>query len=114
MLISVFILSVTVVFVTLMTGTIAVSRDSAHAHSAFRIANNKLDELRAGGYAALPSGGPFSDPGLVDLPQGSASTTITVWNGETKKVVASVSWLGAGSTTRAVSLTTLITETGGL
>jgi len=114
MLISVFILSITVAFVTVMAGTIAVSRDSAFVHNAFRIADNKLDELRAGGYAALPASGPFNDPGLADLPQGSASTTITVWNAQTKKVTADVSWQSADGAQRAVSLTTLITESGGL
>lgn len=107
-------MSVGIVFVTLVTGTMKVTRDSAFENSAFHIADNKLNELRALGYAALPASGAFSDPQLVGLPQGAASTTVTTWNAKTKHVVVGVSWLGTGSTTRMVSLTTLMTESGGL
>ncbi|MEK7144531.1 MAG: prepilin-type N-terminal cleavage/methylation domain-containing protein [Patescibacteria group bacterium] len=112
--VALFIMSVGVVFATMVTGTMKVTRDSAFENSAFHIADNKLNELRALGYAALPEDGIFSDPQLASLPQGTASTTITVWNAKTKQVVIGVSWLGTGSTTRIVSLTTLITESGGL
>lgn len=114
MLIALFILSVTVAFVTVVMGTIKFTRDIAYENSAFRIAHSKIDELRAGGYATLPVGGTFSDPGLANLPQGMASTSITDWNAKTKQVGAGVSWLGADARTQVVSLTTLITESGGL
>lgn len=114
MLISILILSVTVAFVTIVIGTIKVSRDAAYENAAFRIADNKLDEFRAAGYGALPAGGAFSDPELASLPEGTASTSISDWNAETKQVVAGVSWRDADGRIRSVSLTTLITETGGL
>lgn len=106
-------MSVAAVFVMIVVGTIKVTRDGAYENSAFRIADSKLDELRAGGYASLPESGPFSYPELVSLPQGAASTTVIVWNAKTKQVVVGVSWQGQDST-RYVSLTTLITEVGGL
>ena len=114
MLVALFIMSVTVAFVTIVVGTIKVTRDATYENIAFRIADTKLDELRAGGYAALPANGSFSDPDLASLPQGSASTSVAVLNAKTKQVAAGVSWQGADNRTRSVSLTTLITQTGGL
>ncbi len=114
MLVALFVMSVAVAFVTVVIGTIKVTRDSAYENIAFRIADNKLDELRAGGYGALPVNGPFSVPELSNLPQGVASTSVTSWNAKTKQVVAGVSWQGQSGLARFVSLTTLITESGGL
>lgn len=98
----------------MVIGTIKVTRDSTFENVAFRIADSKLNELRAGGYATLPTSGPFSDSQLTALPQGLASTTVTDWNAKTKQVVIGVSWFGADSTTHYVSLVTLVTESGGL
>lgn len=114
MLLALLILSVAVVFVVLVVSTVTVTRDAAYESIAFRIADAKLNELRAAGYAALPSDGPFSDPQLADMPSGAASTTVTVWNVEIKKVVAGVSWQEAGSAVQYISLTTLIAQSGGL
>lgn len=114
MLVALFIMSVTAAFVTIVTGTIKVTRDATYENAAFRIADNKLDELRAGGYAALPVSGSFSDPALAALPQGVASTSITNLNAKTKRVSAGVSWQGADGLAKFVSLATFITESGGL
>lgn len=114
MLIAVFIMSMAAGFVTIVTGSIKVTRDSAFESVAFRVAGTKLDELRAGGYEALPAEGSFSVPELDGLPQGAASTSIADLNADTKRVMAGVSWRGADDTERVVSLTTLITRTGGL
>ncbi len=114
MLVALFIMSVTVAFVVIIAGTISVIRDSKYENIAFRIADSKLDELRALGYAALPVSGSFSAPELANLPQGTASTSVTAWNTKTKQVVAGVSWQSQGGLVRFVSLTTRITETGGL
>jgi len=113
-LVALFIVSVAIVFVSVAVGTTKVSRDSTYENFAFRIANNKLDELRAVGYAMLPESGFFTDPGLAALPQGVASTSVTNWNAKTKKVVTSVSWTGTDGLADYVSMTTLITESGGL
>lgn len=114
MLVALFIMSVTIVFVTIVIGTIKGTRDVTHENVAFRIADSKLDELRALGYATLPASGPFSVPELGNLPQGVASTSITDWNAKTKQIVAGVSWQGVDGLMHFVSLTTLITESGGL
>lgn len=112
--VALFILSVVVVFATVVVSTAKVVRDAALENSAFRIAENKLNELRALGYAALPASGPFSDPELAGLPNASASTTIDDWNAKTKQVKTGVSWVGTDGSSRFISLTTLVTEAGGL
>lgn len=114
MLVTLFVLSVGVVIVAIAVGTTGTTRDSAYENIAFHIAESKLDELRAAGYSTLPASGPFSDSQLASLPQGSASTTVTTWNAKTKRVATGVAWRGATGATRYVSLTTLITEVGGL
>ncbi len=114
MLVALFIMSVTAAFVTVVITSTTFTRDIAYENNAFRIANSKLDELRALGYAALPPSGAFYDQGLANMPQGVASTSVTVWNEKTKEVRTSVSWLGASGLPRFVSLTTLVTEVGGL
>ncbi|MDO8593746.1 MAG: type II secretion system protein [bacterium] len=114
MLVSLLIISVAVAFSTIIIGTIKVTRDSAYENVALRIADSKLDELRAGGYATLPSDGEFSSPELMNIPQGFASTSVTALNEKTKKVTAGVSWRDANGLERYISLTTLVTESGGL
>lgn len=114
MLIALAVMSATVAFIGVIAGAVKLTRDSAYESAAFRIAAGKLSELRALGYAALPAEGAFSDPALAALPQGAASTSIADWNAATKRVSAGVSWAGADGSPRVVSLTTLITESGGL
>jgi prepilin-type N-terminal cleavage/methylation domain-containing protein len=82
---------------------------------ALRVANNKIEELRAGGYSALPSTGSFSDAQLNDLPNVSASMAITDFNDDTKQVVITIQWQDPPSVSlKTVSLATLVTKTGGL
>lgn len=82
---------------------------------ALRVANNKLEELRAGGYDALPLSGTFSDSQLNDLSSCTATMTITDLNATTKTVVITIAWQQPpGTPVRNISLTTLITKTGGL
>ncbi len=114
MLVALATMSAAVAFVSIIAGTIKITRDSTYETIAFRIAAGKLSELRTLGYAALPAEGAFSDPALTSLPQGTASTSIADWNAATKRVSAGVSWAGADGASRVVSLTTLVTESGGL
>ncbi len=81
---------------------------------ALRIARNELEVLRAAGYDALPTSGPFTDTLLSSLAEGAASVAVADFNAKTKRVDVSVSWRGAGPALRGVSLTTLITQDGGL
>ena len=94
--------------------TASLTTESRHQDTALRIAQQEMENLRATGYAALPASGTFSDPLLSDLPSGSASTTVSVYNAKTKRVVVQVAWLEKGTSLRLVSLATLITEVGGL
>ncbi len=114
MLIALLIMSVAIALTTFVVGAVKSSRDSTYESVASRVADSKLNELRAGGYAALPASGSFSDPALSSLPQGAASTTVSSWNSKTKQVTTGVSWRGSDGSTRYVSFTTLVTETGGL
>lgn len=107
-------MSVAIVFATIVVNTMKTTRDSGYEAVAFRIAGSKLSELRAGGYAALPASGAFSDQQLSDIPQGQASTTVSDLNAKTKQVMTGVSWQGADGKLHYVSMTTLITQTGGL
>ena len=82
---------------------------------ALKIATSKLEELRAGGYAALPVSGSFSDSTLSQLPSGSGAVSVTAFNAATKQVIVTVTWREQGrATDSTITLTSLITETGGL
>jgi len=81
---------------------------------AVKIVRNKIESLRAMGYTALPQSGSFTDTLLTSLASSSASVTITNFNAKTKQADVLVFWRGIGTTTRSVSLTTLITENSSL
>jgi hypothetical protein len=91
-------------------------RTSKNQGIALAIARNELESLRAGGYAALPPSGSFFNA-LVDTlpPQATTTRTVSVYNEKTKQITASVVWKDPGlAASSTVSLSTLITETGGL
>lgn len=94
--------------------TLSVTRNLSYDDVALRIANAELESLRTGGYGALPASDSFASPLLSELPDGSASTSITALNAKTKQVIVQVGWLQAGQVPRTLELATLITETGGL
>lgn len=81
---------------------------------ALKIARNEIEILRAGGYAALPANGPFTDTLLSSLTGSTAAVAISDFNAQTKQATVDVSWQGTGLTARSVSLTTLITQNCGL
>lgn len=82
---------------------------------ALTIVRNELEILRAGGYATLPPSGSFSNNLLSTIPSATTTLTVSTYNAATKQVTASVIWREPGaSTSSTVSLTTLITHTGGL
>lgn len=98
-----------------MLGTFRLTRTTAHQSIALRIAQNELEQLRAGGYAALPGSGAFASEQLSSLPSGGTGTiTVSTYNAKTKQVVVAVAWRELDQATSTVSLATLITETGGL
>jgi prepilin-type N-terminal cleavage/methylation domain-containing protein len=77
---------------------------------ALKIVHNKIESLRSLGYDALPGNGSFSDTFLASLNSATGTMAFTNFNAKTKQAVVTVSWTGAASTTRSVSLTTLITQ----
>jgi len=112
--VSIFIIGIITVASTMLLRAAQVNRVTQNEDLALKIANNEVGILRAGGYAALPASGPFSNSLLLSLPSGTATVTISSYNAKTKEADVSVSWLGPDNVTRTVALTTLITETGGL
>lgn len=113
MIVALVILSAATAMVTVVMAMAKNVHDIGFENIAFHIAENKMNELRAGGYATLPSSGTFTDPQLSIIPQGQASTTVSVWNAKTKQVLVGVSWVGTIGA-QYTSLTTLVTQSGGL
>ena len=80
---------------------------------ALKIAVNEIEGMRALGYTSLPTSGPFPNDLLASLPSGSGDIAISDFNIDTKKIIATVSWVERG-VQKSVSLSTLITKVGGL
>lgn len=114
--VSIFIVGVMLLLLQALLQSGALIRMSKHQSIALSIAQNKLESLRADGYTTLPSSGTFSDSLISTLPIAATTTlTVSVYNAETKQVSVSVVWQDPGSAASStVSLSTLITETGGL
>jgi len=104
--------------VALYTGvlyTLALTRTSDYKATALRIAQDKLAQLRADGYGALPATGTFADARFSQLPAGATSTlTVTTVNAQVKRIVAGVSWRERERPTSTVSVSTLLIQNGGL
>ncbi|MBI3572229.1 type II secretion system protein [Candidatus Kaiserbacteria bacterium] len=113
--ITLFIVGVTLVLLQTVPRNLTLVRLAKDQDIALRIVDSELEVLRAGGYAALPASGSFSASQLALLPSGSGSLAVSDFNTKTKQVVATVSWQEPSrSTLSSVSLTTLITQVGGL
>jgi len=115
-LVSIFLVGIMFVIFQSVLNTSVFVRTSKNQGIALSIVRNKLEGLRASGYAALPSSGSFSDTLMSTLPPAATTTlTVTAYNAKVKQVAVSVVWRDAGSTASStVSLTTLIAQTGGL
>ena len=81
---------------------------------ALKIARHEIVSLRTSGYDALPLTGPFADTLLDSLSAGAGTVTVSDFNAKTKQVTVSVMWMGDGSISRSVVLTTLVVQAGGL
>ena len=113
--ITIFIIGMVLVLYIAAVNTIRLVKTVKDQGMALRIAGNKMEELRAGSYDNLPSSGSFSDSQLASLPNGSATMSITDFHTSTKQVLVTVEWREPShQSARNVSLTTLITKTGGL
>lgn len=114
--VSIFIMSVMLLMLQSIIRSNVLVQTSKNQSIALSIARNKIESLRIDGYAALPASGSFSDSLLSTLPLAATTTlTVTIYNARTKLVSTSVLWRDRGSTSSStVSLSTLLTETGGL
>ncbi len=115
-MVAVLIVGVMLLLLEAVTRSGTLVRISKNQGIALSIARNKLESLRIVGYSAVPISGSFTDSLMSTLPP-YATTTLYVseYNEETKQVTVSVIWRDPGSTASStVSLSTLITETGGL
>lgn len=114
--VSIFIVGVILFLLQALIQSGVLLRISKSQSIALSIVQNKLESLRTNGYVALPPSGTFSDNLVSTLPQAATTTlTVSVYNAQTKQISASVVWRDPGTTASStVSLSTLITETGGL
>jgi len=115
-IVAIFIMSVMLLLLQAVVRSNVLVRSSKNQGIALSIARNELEILRNGGYAALPQSGSFQDILLNSLPQAATTTlAISTYNAKTKQVSVSVIWLEPGlNASSTVSLSTLITQTGGL
>lgn len=113
-LITIFVVGVLVALYGVGVMTTSLTREAAHQDIALHAASQQLESLRMGGYAALPASGSFSNTQITQLPSGSGAMTVSALNAKTKQVVVTVSWQEGSRGSRSVSLSTYITETGGL
>ena len=75
-IVSIFIIGVMLLLLQAVIRSGVLVRTSKNQNIALAIARNEIENLRASGYAALPSSGSFSDALLSTLP--SATTTLAV------------------------------------
>ncbi len=113
-LVSVFVFGSVVILLVGVFNLTLLTRLARQEDIALKIADHKLEELRNDGYAGLPASGSFSDSLLSSLPNSTASTSISDFNAKVKQVIVQVGWQAPSGSTRVMSLTTLITQSGGL
>lgn len=115
-IVSIFIIGVMLILLQAVIRSGTLVRNSKNQGIALAIARNKIENLRLGGYSYIPSGGSFYDPLLDSLPRAATTTlSVSAYNAKTKQVSISIIWLDSGyAASSTVSLSTLITQTGGL
>lgn len=115
-IVAIFIMSVMLLLLQAVVRSNVLVRNSKNQGIALTIARNELESLRSGGYETLPSSSSFPDTLLSALPQAATTTlVVSTYNAKTKQVTVGVIWLEPGFTASStVSLSTLITQTGGL
>lgn len=96
-----------------LVGTTPLLRANSDEVIALSVARSKLESVRSAGYTAATTSS-WSDARLTALPSATTSLTVSTYNAKVKKVDALVSWRDAGQSTRSVTLSTLLAQTGGL
>lgn len=79
---------------------------------ATKVASSEVERLRTSNYSSVVNGS-VSDPDLSKLPQGTATRTITIIDGDPhiKEVIVTVTWVQSG-VTKTFQLGTIIYEYG--
>jgi len=105
--VSLFMVSVLLVFYVSALGTVAMSRKLRNENYAYHVANTQMETLRATAFASLPSSGTISNSLLSLLPSGAGSFTVGNYPGynNMKEIVVTVTWNDGLS--RSVVLKTL-------
>lgn len=113
--VSIFFVGIALIILQSIIRSGTLVRTSKDEGVALSIVSDEIEKLRMNGYALLPPSGSFSNSLVGTLPSATTTLMISAYNTETDQVTASVLWqepsLVASST---VSLSTLITRTGGL
>lgn len=113
--ITIFVVGVLLLLFQAVLQTSVLVRTTKSQGIALTIVRNELELLRIGGYAAVPPSGSFSNSLLSSIPSATTTLTVSDYNSTTKQVTAKVIWTETGAPTPSiVSLSTLITQTGGL
>lgn len=99
------------------SGSLVSSRNSNLQTVASKIASRQIENLKKGGFAALPANGTtsLSDPDLSKLPASSESQTISdvSWgDGNIKQVTIEVDWQQSNNVNKSIKLETLLTKNG--
>lgn len=113
-LVSIGILGAIIGIYAISSNIVILSRHVRYDDVALRIASSKLETLRATPYASLPASGSFVDPLFSTFASSSGYVTVSDYNAETKRIDVVVLTEEAGNTVRSITLTTLVTEIGGL
>lgn len=108
------IMGVALLAVGTLTHTIPLAQQTRYETLALAIAADKVGSVRGGGYGSVPSSGSFMSPDMATLPDGAGTLVVSDYNDKTKQVTVMVSWQKPGLAARSISLSTLITEVGGL
>jgi len=112
-IISLFVISVVLVIFGASASSLNLNKNSRDQDLAHYIAVSELEDLRHGGYAAVPVSGSFTHPLLSKLQSATATLTTTNYNADTKQVKVVVTWKESGGVnSHSVSFTTLINKNG--
>lgn len=114
-IVSIFIVGLMLLGLVATAQNLPLARFAKNQDLALKIAHTELETLRAGGYDALPTSGSFASSQLSSLPEGAGSVTVSSFGTDIDEVDVVVSWQQENFTSSStVSLSTLVTKTGGL
>lgn len=111
--ISIFVVLALIGVLLTTSSSFLTSRNSNLQQIANEIGTREIERLRNIAYDSLPGSGTISDSDLSKLPQGTATRTITTYQGDTdiKQVSVNITW-NLGSTPKSVKFETLMYRYG--